>query len=190
MRRAFKEWAVICHALASGRQIIILRKGGIIEEGGAFRPDYPEFLLFPTYSHQSPESVLPEAHKTVEELEAEQPEAGEVTFRHCAAVTDALRLESMEAVQALRGEHVWSDEVIEERFRRWREDAIYAMIVRVFQLPKPVVLELKEEYTGCKSWIYMDEEVPTEAATSVLSDGEFAMRAAAIRTALGMLPQA
>ena len=29
LRHAFKEWAVICKALAEGRQALILRKGGI-----------------------------------------------------------------------------------------------------------------------------------------------------------------
>jgi hypothetical protein len=35
---AFKEWAVVCEALGSGRQSVILRKGGIAEgrEGFAF----------------------------------------------------------------------------------------------------------------------------------------------------------
>ena len=33
---AFKEWAVICRALAQGRQRLILRKGGIEEPGGQF----------------------------------------------------------------------------------------------------------------------------------------------------------
>ena len=37
---AFKEWAVICEALALGRQALILRKGGIAETGGAFRPEH------------------------------------------------------------------------------------------------------------------------------------------------------
>ena len=49
---AFKEWAVICAALASGKQSLILRKGGIAEEGGGFKPEHSEFLLYPTYFHE------------------------------------------------------------------------------------------------------------------------------------------
>ncbi|HQU41894.1 MAG TPA: DUF1802 family protein, partial [Pirellulales bacterium] len=71
MRTAFKEWAVVCRALAGGRQSLILRKGGIVEEGGEFRPDHPEFLLFPTFSHQSPDSVVPDARPLLRGLEAE-----------------------------------------------------------------------------------------------------------------------
>jgi hypothetical protein len=37
---ALKEWAVICQALAEGRQTILLRKGGIAEPGGAFRVEH------------------------------------------------------------------------------------------------------------------------------------------------------
>ncbi|HEY6229533.1 MAG TPA: DUF1802 family protein, partial [Verrucomicrobiae bacterium] len=61
MRIAFKEWAVIVDALGTGRQIVILRKGGISEGRGGFQVDHPEFLLFPTLFHQQRESVLPEA---------------------------------------------------------------------------------------------------------------------------------
>ena len=49
---AFKEWAVICRALAEGRQSLILRKGGIAEAGGQFRPEHDRFLLYPTYFHE------------------------------------------------------------------------------------------------------------------------------------------
>ncbi|HEX3659443.1 MAG TPA: DUF1802 family protein [Pirellulales bacterium] len=183
MKTAFKEWAVICRALARGEQVLILRKGGIVEEGGQFRPDHPEFLLFPTYSHQGNDSVVPLARPWLLEMEAEQPEAGTVDFRHWAEVTSALQVRSLAAVLHLRGQHVWSDEVVEERFHRWR-DAIYALVVRVYALPQPITLELREEYTGCKSWVELETDVPTAASKPVLGDAEFARRAAEIRAAL------
>ena len=49
---ALKEWAVTVNALAEGAQILLLRKGGIHEEGKDFRVIHPEFLLYPTYEHQ------------------------------------------------------------------------------------------------------------------------------------------
>ncbi|HUY32340.1 MAG TPA: DUF1802 family protein [Pirellulales bacterium] len=183
MRAAFKEWAVICRALARGEQVLILRKGGIVEEGGEFRPDRPEFLLFPTYSHQSPDSVVAQARPWLLELEDEQPEAGTVAFRHYAVVTDSLRVRSLEAVLGLRGRHIWSDDVVEERFHRWR-DAIHALLVRVYELPRNVTLELREEYTGCKSWVELAENVSTDGATAVLGDVEFARRAGEVRAVL------
>ena len=62
LQHAFKEWAVICKALAEGRQAIILRKGGIAEEGETFRLEHKQFWLFPTYLHQQETGIKPEAH--------------------------------------------------------------------------------------------------------------------------------
>jgi hypothetical protein len=169
-------------ALAAGRQIVILRKGGIVEAGGEFRPDFSEFLLFPTYAHQSPESVLPEARISFAEMEKEQPEAGKIVIRHAATVVDVSRVDRLESLRALRGEHVWSDAVVEERFHRWREDSVWAMIVRVLRLPDPVTLELKGSYAGCKSWITLDDDVSTAGARAIIGDEEFAGRFSSLRT--------
>ena len=66
MSIGFKEWALICDALGSGRQSIILRKGGIAEGREGFRFQHPDFLLFPTLFHEQvaklklpPETPLP-----------------------------------------------------------------------------------------------------------------------------------
>ncbi len=52
LRHAFKEWAVICRALAEGRQAVVLRKGGVAEKTGEFQIEHTRFWLFPTYVHQ------------------------------------------------------------------------------------------------------------------------------------------
>ncbi|HET6879987.1 MAG TPA: DUF1802 family protein [Pirellulales bacterium] len=183
MKTAFKEWAVICRALAEGRQSLILRKGGIVEEGGEFRPDHPQFLLFPTFSHQAPDSVVPDARPLLQLAAADEPEAGEVVFRHFAIVADALRVKDLAAVLRLRGHHVWSDEVVEERFHRWR-DSIYSLVVRVYRLPVAVTLPLEEDYTGCKSWVELSRDVSVEGSSPVLADDDFARRHSAVRAAL------
>ncbi len=184
MKTAFKEWAVICRALGIGRQVLILRKGGIGEEAGMFRPEHREFLFFPTGFHQSPEQVLPAAHRLLREAEADQPPADQVTFCHFAVVTDAIRVASLAALRALRAEHIWSDAVVEERFHRWQEDAAYALIVRVHALPKPITIAMMDRYAGCKSWVDLDVDVPTAGAMPVLADEAFVDRRAAIQKVL------
>ena len=60
MRFGFKEWAVICRALAIGRQALILRKGGIAEGRAGFAFQHEEFFLFPTWFHEQLErTTLP-----------------------------------------------------------------------------------------------------------------------------------
>src|SRR4051812_17983666 len=66
-----KEWATVCAALEGGRQIILLRKGGISEAIGGFELEHREFLLFPTYLHQNLAMLKPEAHAGFEPLAAE-----------------------------------------------------------------------------------------------------------------------
>ena len=56
---ALKEWAVTVQALARGEQILLLRKGGIHEEGKDFRVIHPEFLLYSTYEHQREDLLKP-----------------------------------------------------------------------------------------------------------------------------------
>src|SRR5438105_15223558 len=81
---ALKEWAAVCSALETGRQMILLRKGGIYEAAGEFELENRRFVLFPTYLHQNLAMLKPEAHAGFEPRSAE-PEritlscAGEVT---------------------------------------------------------------------------------------------------------------
>jgi hypothetical protein len=87
---AFKEWALICRALATGQQTLVLRKGGIKEEGGDFQPNHPAFLLFPTYFHQAPKTVIPEAQAMLQDVMAEQPDSCVLRIDHFAEVTNEL----------------------------------------------------------------------------------------------------
>lgn len=159
--RAFKEWAVVCRALAEGRQSVILRKGGIAEGPGGFEVADSEFLLFPTYLHQSPAGWR--------EPFVAEPEPAELVLTHAAAVTEWKRLETLEELRALRDRHLWSDAIVEERFRRWSEGGVHALFVQVYALPAPVRLPMLPAYSGCLSWITLDRKVSLAGATPVLS---------------------
>src|ERR1700761_8365307 len=54
---AFKEWAGVCDALGSGRQSLILRKGGVAEGPDGFRPEHPAFWLYPTFVHEAEQGL-------------------------------------------------------------------------------------------------------------------------------------
>ena len=115
---------------------------------------------------------------------AEQRETGRVTFSHYAEMTDAIRVESLSALRALRGEHIWSDATVEERFSRWGKDGAYVMTVRVHRLPEPVTIDVKDRYAGCKSWVDLDEDVDVAGAVPVLTDDAFGERCAAVKKIL------
>jgi hypothetical protein len=149
---AFKEWAAICRALVQGRQRVILRKGGIVEPGGQFELTHREFLLMPTFLHQSAESLVPEARDLLVDIDADRPPEGTVVFRHRARVIDAVRIESAEELARFRGDHVWADHVVAERFHRWR-DELHVLMVEVATLSEPLVVPWRDSFGGCKSWV-------------------------------------
>jgi len=156
LRAAFKEWAAICRALATGRQDVILRKGGIVEPGGAFRPEHARFLLLPTFLHQAAESLVPEARDLLDGIDAERPPEGLVILTHVATVRAAHRIGDRRGLEPFRGRHVWAESVVDERFHRWR-DELHVLEVAVSPLPAPVTLPWREAYGGCRSWVELEE---------------------------------
>ena len=180
--RAFKEWAVVCRALALGRQTLILRKGGIAEGPRGFEVTDREFFLFPTYLHQSTDGVVPEWRAAMKACV--DPAPGKVSIEHYAVVSSWVQIRSLDRLRALRGLHVWSDEIVEERFRRWETDRVIALLVRLYALPRPVPLPSLEAYAGCKSWVTLAEPVPLEGARPVLDDAVFDRMQGAVNTAL------
>lgn len=175
MRTAFKEWVIVVDALGRGEQIVILRKGGIHEGKGGFQVEHPRFWLFPTLFHQQRECVVPSAQARFDEIRLRTSAATEnVRIEFLGEVADWRRIESLEQAHALRGQHIWRDEVIAERFEWGRSKDIFALAVRVFRIPEPVELPMVPSYGGCKSWIDLDADLPTKEAAPVLNDAAFA----------------
>src|SRR5262245_42465127 len=113
---AFKEWAVICKALAEGKQALILRKGGIAEAGNTFKPEHKRFWLYPTYVHQQEHGIKPEYAALLQEAEKERPSPGTVRLSHFVEVPGVYHAASLESVQMLDGLHLWTDETVRNRF--------------------------------------------------------------------------
>jgi len=173
MRHAFKEWAVICKALAEGRQAIILRKGGIAEESGAFTPDHTRFWLYPTYAHQQRAGVKPEAVPLLEEAERERPPAGVLRLTHFAEISGVFHVHRLFGALVLDHLHLWSEETVRQRFE-YRQPGIYVLPVRVYRVPQAIELTDKPEYEGCKTWVELERDLPTDGAVPVLDDRRYA----------------
>lgn len=173
LQTAFKEWAVICAALAQGKQALILRKGGIAEAGGEFRVEQSRFWLLPTYTHQQRTGVKAEAASLLNEVEKTKPPAGIVCLSHWAEVTGIYHLHDEVPVLLLAHLHFWSEETVRKRFA-YRSPGLYVLTVRVYQAPSVIEIADTPAYQGCKSWVHLDLELPTEGSTPVLSDERYA----------------
>src|SRR3954447_25734012 len=107
---ALKEWAAVCRALETGKQTILLRKGGIYESAGEFEVEHRQFLLFPTYLHQNLKMLKPEAHAGFEPHSAEP---AKITISSAAEVTDIIELKDRKQMDALDAEHIWTPPLID-----------------------------------------------------------------------------
>jgi hypothetical protein len=181
---ALKEWAVAVDALAQGKQILILRKGGIHKDDKEFRVVHPEFLLFPTYEHQSPDLVKPAFHDDLRRSEEGNDVGGLVFLSSFAQVTDILQITEPEALARISQYHIWTDGYAEKRLH-WRpKQPLTVVLLRVHQLVQPQALPVLDEYGGCKSWVPLGQDVPLGGTTPVLSDADYERKAEAVRKAL------
>ncbi|MBI5799962.1 MAG: DUF1802 family protein [Verrucomicrobia bacterium] len=176
MRTAFKEWAIVVDALGRGEQIIILRKGGLAEGSGGFQVTHPRFLLFPTLYHQQRESVLPAAQSRHDEIAPHLPTPDVLRLELCAEVVAWRKLASLAAVERLRGQHIWRDDVLAQRFDWGQQQEIFALAVRVSRLLQRIELPMLPSYGGCKSWLELAVEISTDAAQPVLTEAAFQAR--------------
>ena len=116
---ALKEWATAIKALADGKQIMILRKGGIHKEDKEFRVVHPEFLLYPTYEHQMPELLKGEYHDMLQQTLDENDVPGLVTLAYWCQVTDKFEVRDDEALEDVSRYHIWTDDYAQTRLH-WR----------------------------------------------------------------------
>jgi hypothetical protein len=172
LKHALKEWAVICSALAEGRQALILRKGGIAENGGEFGVEQTRFWLFPTYLHEKPAALKPEALPLLQSAEAERPPVGKVWLSHFAEVGGAYHVRDIVGALRIDRMHFWSPQTVEQRFR-YRTPGLFVLPLRVYRVPETYEIPDTAEYAGCRSWVELEKELPTVGAVPVLKDDAF-----------------
>jgi hypothetical protein len=97
-----------------------------------------------------------------------------VRITHFARATDVWRAPPSAAV--LAGCHVWNEEFLRQRYEYRPDLPLFLLLVRAYRLAQPYDLPLRPSYAGCKSWVPLNEDVPTAAGEPVLGDEEFAAR--------------
>ena len=183
---AFKEWAITVEALSQGQQILLLRKGGIHEEGKDFRVIHPEFLLYPTYEHQREDLLKPDHQPALARLLADSPRNDTITFSYWARVEEVIEVEDQEKLDNLAAYHIWTDEYAQSRLRWKPMMPISIMLLRVYRLERPVPLPYSKEYGGCTSWVETLPRIDLGNLQPALPDAEFQRQVEDIKGSLGM----
>jgi hypothetical protein len=169
---AFKEWAGVCDALADGRQTIVLRKGGIREGPGpgAFVPEHGEFWLYPTAVHQ--------AQQGLRSAPAPGP-VGTVTTGATIPISILARVERVDRIRdeatlpALEDFHVLTAETVRGRFH-YRTPGLWILVTRIWRRDPAVEIVATPEHAGCKTWVMLDQPLPTSGLSPALEDDRWA----------------
>jgi len=180
MSIAFKEWAIICRALGSGGQSIILRKGGIHEGRDGFSFQHAAFFLFPTLFHeQIARTSLPASTP----IPAAPP--GEIGISHFARLEWTATITSLETALSLQPFHLWNEEVVRERFHYDVSPGLHLAFLRLFRCEPGWAFADEPKYGGCRSWVTIPDAPEGMNLIPVLPDEEHHRRSAALKAALG-----
>ena len=183
---ALKEWAVTIQALSLGQQILLVRKGGIHEEGKDFRVIHPEFLLYSTFEHQREDLLQPESQPALRELLAQPRYEAQISFTHYAKVAELIEISDQEKVDDLSPHYIWTKEYAQSRLHWKPMLPLAVMLLRAYRMENPVSVPFLPEYKGCTSWVDILADVPLGQLQPVLSDEEFQRQMDEIKGSLGM----
>ena len=166
---ALKEWASVIEALGRGDQIVLIRKGGLADQN--FGVEAARFYLFPTNYHDAGGSEPSHVHIT-----------------HWAEAVSTWQIRDVDLLQRLETLTILDREVIDTRYRFRPDQAINVIAVRAYRLANPADVIMKPEYSGCKSWVSIDEEIDIDGSVPALRDDEMQSRIAAIDALLSPVP--
>lgn len=182
---ALKEWAVSVKALHDGEQIIVMRKGGIIEETRDFQLLSHSFYLMPAYEHQRKELLKEHYRAGIDEtLEEWSPEATVLKLSAYATVEQDIEITDQETLDKLRELHIWTDTFAEERLKWKRKKPLHLLLLKVYKLDEPVYAPMRPAYNGCKSWVRLEDKITEPSMTPVMSDERFERETERILSAL------
>lgn len=165
---AFKEWQLVAEAVAAGEQTVLLRKGGIAEGKHGFQWLHDRFFLFPSWFHEQAGQVRPDAGGQPRRLappapgdsQSGQPSA-DATLIPFSVYVETLgrgRLTDWDEVASLAPWHIWTEEIVRERYAWGDEPGIAYAVVRAWTLPRPWRLADRAGFGGCRSWIGLPSE--------------------------------
>jgi len=182
---ALKEWNATCRALAEGRQIILLRKGGLLDEDGVFSLEQSQFWMLPTAFHQEPHLLKKEHLDLLDESTFKPHYPGDdLDLQLFATVAKvwALQEDAEEALANLP--HIWTNAYLDGRWTYKPDHPLLCVALRVYQNTQIHHVPTSPAYFGCRSWIDLPEELDLLASNPVLDDTEFAKQLQVIETAL------
>ena len=181
---ALKEWATVLQAMARGEQLVLIRKGGLIEPGSGFELVANTFVLYPTFEHQAVKFLRPAYARYFDDALTRRAGEGCVRFDLCATAVFSKPSTDPAVVERLQAFHIYNGDFVQQRLHWQPEQPLVVAAVRVFRLASPQVRPVVAHYAGCKSWVTLEAPVSLEGAVPVVDETAFDRSVREIRAVL------
>jgi hypothetical protein len=184
---ALKEWSVTTDSLLTGRQTLLLRKGGIHEQRDGFKVEHQDFFLFPSHLHQHPQALHPSFRSDLYGPNGSKPRT--VVLNTFARVQELIPISNVEVLRGLDGLHTLNWATVLERFSYRNRPGLNLLLLRVYRLPVPHQIQNLARYDGCVSWVELERSLSITAAEPVLIDSVFEEQIRGIRRLIDLASQ-
>ena len=172
---ALKEWNIAVEALEQGETIMLLRKGGIREQGKKFQVAHQQILLYPTFEHQEPALLNSQYANQVQSVPSGwHPE--QVKIGSFAEITDILVWQTEQGeslIDRLMPFLIWNEAFVRDRLQFKPNQPLYILLLRTYKLSQVYEIFYHPTYGGCRSWIDLQETISLENIVPVLRDEEY-----------------
>ena len=173
---ALKEWAIVGQALAQNRQIVLLRKGGLLDEDGHFALEHSQFWLLPTWLHQERGLVKNEHQDLWEQTPRAADENAKIAYlRHFARVEKVWKLDENAESALLQVPHIWSAHYLDLRFGYQPDKTLLCAALRIYIAEQPIRYRLREGDLGCRSWVELSQPIEAQVRPAI-GDESFALQ--------------
>ena len=147
-----KEWAILCHALATGQQDFIARKGGLNDAADVFAKPPQKFYLQATYFHENKKQIKPAYHSLFDEITARTPPPHELHLDYLATVSQTRSVTDESELVSISQKCLLTLDYLKERFHYGHAPGLWVLTLQVERLSPALILPMKNEYRGCQSW--------------------------------------
>ena len=179
---ALKEWATVLEAMSKGEQLVLIRKGGLIEPGSGFELISQTFMFYPTFEHQAVNYLRAPYQGYVEEAAKRRAAEGSVRVDLFGVAVASHHVRDPSVIERLSAVHIYNEAFVSQRLKWQPEMPLVIVPVRAYRLASPQLLPVIERYAGCKSWVELEQPVSLAGATPVLEESVFASRLAQIQS--------
>ena len=75
-----------------------------------------------------------------------------------AKVEDVIEISDKFTLSELRDYHIWSDEYVTMRMNYNPSKPMNVLLLRIYKLRKPLIVDINDKWAGCKSWINIETD--------------------------------